>query len=348
VSGDDIFPTATIETLKHRASLLRVVREFFHNAGFFEVETPLLSADIAVDVWLEPFVADWIPLGTDWKNGGQPYYLQTSPEFAMKRLLAAGADSIYQLGKVFRNGEFGRRHNPEFTMLEWYRRGDDLSALMDFTEALVRQVIRTGAELLAKQSDPGVIARANLAETPFERLSYSDAFLHVTGVSVLCCTMTNLHDIATCRSLMPPPGLDDNDRDGWLNFLLAELIEPTLGRNRPTFLTNYPASQAALARLSADGLTAERFELYVDGIELCNGYDELTDAALLRSRVVEQADLRRSAGLRPLPHTSRLLSAMDRGLPSCAGNALGVDRLIMLALGQARLSDVIAFPFDRA
>ena len=142
--------------------------------------------------------------------------------------------------------------------------------------------------------------------------------------------------------------LDPQDRDGWLNYLLAELVEPKLGRDRPTFLTNYPVSQAALARLSEDGSTAERFELYIDGIELCNGYDELTDANGLRTRIQAQAQLRIDAGLRPLPETSHLLAAMDAGMPSCSGNALGVDRLVMLLLNKNHLADVMPFPFDIA
>ncbi len=343
-------PTTSIAVLKQRAQLIAAIREYFDGAGYFEVETPLLSADIVVDAWLEPFVAPWIPLSTHWQQGGELRYLQTSPEFAMKRLLAAGADSIYQLGKAFRNGEFGQRHNPEFTMLEWYRRGDDLAALMSFTESLVQRVISLGA----KQCDPDQISTSRsltdrvLHPDGFERLSYHDAFLRQTGCSVLTCSMTELRSIAGRYQVVPPPSLADDDRDGWLNFLLAELIEPHLGRERPTFLMNYPASQAALARLSSDGLTAERFELYIDGIELCNGYDELTDAAALRSRIREQAALRSDGGLRPLPAVSRLLTAMDAGLPSCSGNALGVDRLIMLALDKDKLADVIPFPFDIA
>ena len=346
----DYLPTASIETLRRRAKLLAIMREFFDTRGFFEVETPLLSADIVVDAWIEPFVSHWNPLSSEWNQRRDARFLQTSPEFGMKRLLAAGADSIYQLGKVFRNGEFGRRHNPEFTMLEWYRRDDDLRGLMDFTESLVRRVISAGAELGGTESASAcssLIGRV-LSPSGFERLTYYDAFLHHTGCSVLTSSMSDLHSIASQRGLIPPPGLDADDRDGWLNFLLAELIEPNLGRDRPTFLTNYPASQAALARLSSDGTTAERFELYIDGIELCNGYDELTDAGALRARIRDQANLRAAAGLMPLPATSLLLSAMEAGLPRCSGNALGVDRLVMLALGKDNLRDVIPFPFDIA
>lgn len=350
MSPESFLPTASLLALKQRAKLIATIREFFDEAGYFEVETPLLSADVVVDAWLEPFVADWHPLSTDWVSGRQPRYLQTSPEFGMKRLIAAGADAIYQLGKVFRNGEFGQRHNPEFTMLEWYQRGSDLFDLMKFTESLVKRVISVGTTLIAAQQETVARSLLNRVFHPqgFERLSYNDAFLRLTGDSVLESSMMDLHELAEQHGLVRPPGLALDDRDGWLNFLLAELIEPCLGRERPTFLTNYPASQAALAKLSSDGKTAERFELYIDGIELCNGYDELTDAAILRARIGEQATLRSTAGLRPLPSNSRLLAAMDAGLPPCSGNALGVDRLVMLALGASKLAEVIPFPFDIA
>jgi elongation factor P--(R)-beta-lysine ligase len=350
IRRERFLPTTAIDTLKARARLLAVMRQVFDTAGFFEVETPVLSADIVVDAWLEPFIAEWIPAAELWTRGGEPRFLQTSPEFAMKRLIAAGADSIYQLGKVFRNGEFGRYHNPEFTMLEWYRTTDDLSSLMTFTEVLVQRVFSAASELVeaTPRSALEPLRERVLDPRGFERLSYQDAFLQQTGCPVLNSSMAELHAIARRHQLVPPPGLEDNDRDGWLNFLLSELIEPALGHDRPTFLTNYPASQAALARLSADGQTAERFELYIQGIELCNGYDELTDASALRTRIREQAALRTNAGLRPLPDTSRLLTAMEAGLPPCSGNALGVDRLIMLALGRSKLAEVIPFPFDIA
>lgn len=342
-------PTALISTLKNRSKLVSAVRSFFDSAGFWEVETPALSADIVVDAWLEPFVADGLPSPPNWREQRQPRYLQTSPEFAMKRLLASGADSIYQICKVFRNGEVGRLHNPEFTMVEWYRLGDDLTALMQFTEALVKHVF-SSAMPLHNPSDTAssVMAERVLHPDAFQQLTYRDAFQQRAGCDVLTCETAQLHSIARGNELVPPPGLADDDRDGWLNFLLATLVEPTLGQDRPTFLTNYPASQAALAKLSDDGLTAERFELYINGIELCNGYDELTDASVLRSRIQEQTQIRAQHGLRPLPTTNRLLNAMESGLPACAGNALGLDRLIMLALGFHEIADVIPFPFEIA
>lgn len=342
--------SASIATLRRRAALIRAIRRFFDDAGFFEVETPLLSSDIVVDAWLEPFVADWIPEPHQWRTCGSHRYLQTSPEFAMKRLIAAGADSIYQICKVFRNCESGSRHNPEFTMLEWYRRGDDLVSLMRLTESLVRHLFSVAANLDGSSKDGPATALADrvLRPSEFERLTYQQAFFEYTGCSVLICDTAQLHEVALRYRLVRPPGLDNDDRDGWLNFLLAELIEPRLGTDRPTFLTNYPASQAALARLSSDGMTAERFELYINGIELCNGYDELTDAAVLRTRIQQQTSVRSMAGLRPLPETSRLLDVMGTGLPACSGNALGVDRLIMLALGLNEIADVISFPFEIA
>ena len=332
------------------------------DAGYFEVETPLLSTDIVVDAWLEPFVADFLALPHEWQHGGQPHYLQTSPEFAMKRLLAAGATAIYQLGKVFRNGEVGQRHNPEFTMLEWYRVGDDHHSQMRFTETLVQRVFQKAAELSPGLPTPETIEgqtryQSRLAmpvanPQGFERLTYDTAFERYAGQRVLDANLVSLADLATRHRRVPPPGLYHDDRDGWLNWLLAELVEPHLGRDRPTFLYNYPASQAALAQTSAPfpgaPAVAERFELYIDGVELCNGYHELTDPAVLRERIHEQLALRSEAGLRPLPADSRLLAAMEAGLPPSSGNALGVDRLIMLALGQKCLADVIAFPFDRA
>ncbi len=343
----DFLPTASLQVLRDRAALLAAMRRFFDNAGYFEVETPLLSADIVVDAWLEPFVADFLPLPQEWSRGGQPRYLQTSPEFAMKRLLAAGATAIYQLCKVFRNGEIGPRHNPEFTMLEWYRVGDDHHAQMHFTESLVQHVFMTADKLCTNELTGRVVNSRG-----FERLTYDAAFERHAGRKVLDASIEALVDLATGHGLIPPPGLDRNDRDGWLNWLLAELVEPHLGQDRPTFLYNYPASQAALARTTVEfpgaPPVAERFELYLNGVELCNGYHELTDAAVLRQRIQEQSALRAAAGLRPLPAGSRLLAAMDAGLPPCSGNALGVDRLVMLALGATCLAEVIAFPFERA
>ncbi len=341
----DYKPTASLAVLRWRSEMLRAARTFFDDRGYWEVDTPLLSAEIVVDAWLEPFASAWLPDAAQWRSlNPMLRYLQTSPEFAMKRLLAAGADAIYQLGKVFRNGETGRRHNPEFTMLEWYRVGDDHQSQMEVVEQFVRALLGSTPRACER-------ARAVAAGPPFQRLSYDEAFALHLGVRPLTATDSELRAVALRERLTPPPGLADDDRDGWLNWLLAERIEPQLGRQVPVFLCDFPATQAALAKTHRrpDGIdVAHRFELYIDGIEFCNGYHELTDATILRERIAAQSALRNAAGLRPLPHDSRLLDAMEAGLPESAGVALGFDRLLMLALGTETIDDVIAFPFARA
>ena len=341
----DFLPTASLPVLRWRAEMLRATREFFDSRGYWEVDTPLLSSEIVIDAWLEPFACGWLPDATAWASPSPSLrFLQTSPEFAMKRLLASGADAIYQLGKVFRNGETGRRHNPEFTMLEWYRVGDDHIAQMKVVEEFVRAMLASSAMICER-------ARTVLDGPRFRVVSYDDAFAESVGIRPLTESMAEIRAQATQRGMTPPPGLSEDDRDGWLNWLLAELVEPQLGDEVPVFLTDFPASQAALAkthRRDDDVDVAHRFELYIDGIEFCNGYHELTDAAILRERMAEQSRLRAAAGLRPLPQQSRLLQAMEAGLPESAGVALGFDRLLMFTLGTDTIDAVIPFPFARA
>ena len=320
----DFLPTAELETLRFRARVLAAIRQFFDLRGYFEVDTPLLSQDCVIDANLEAFV---IPNA----HQGHDLFLQTSPEFAMKRLLVAGADAIYQLGKVFRRGERGARHNPEFTMVEWYAVATDHHGQMQVTEDLVRCVFNLSAvRTLPPQS--------------FHRTTYAEAFQRQVGIDVFGTETERLAQVARERGVGIPESLERDDRDGWLNLLLAELIEPHLGRAGPEYLLDYPASQAALAIVrSGPPAIAERFELYLDGIELCNGYHELADPEELRSRILREWTTR--AGDPPV--SSRLLQAMEMGLPPCSGVALGVDRLVMLAAGKPRLDDVIAFPVER-
>jgi lysyl-tRNA synthetase class 2 len=333
-SQPDFLPTANLVDLQLRAQLLAVVRRFFDERGYFEVDTPLLSHDRVVDPHLEPFVCEG-PAG--------PLYLQTSPEFAMKRLMAAGARAIYQVGHVFRAGELGRRHNPEFTMVEWYRTGDTHVEQMQVVEDLVVEVIRAATEKRGPSPIPEV------SRLPFARTTYRDVFRRHTGHEVVSLTAAQLATLARERGVPIPESLDPADRDGWLNLLLAELVEPHLGKERPEFVHDYPASQAALAIIrSEDPPVAERFELYIGGIELCNGYHELTDPGELRRRIAVESKRRVAEGQSPLPVSNRLLAAMDAGLPSCAGVALGFDRLVMLAAGKSSVAEVIPFGFDRA
>lgn len=331
----DHTPTAALKILQQRAGLLAAVRRFFDDRGYFEVETPLLSHDVCVDAWLDPFIVpDVSPAG-----GGLPMYLQTSPEFAMKRLLVAGAESIYQITRSFRRGEVGRLHNPEFTIVEWYRTGSTIAEQMGVVEELVRSVGRLGRSSRASE----------LTDQPFERLTYDVAFERFAGRRVLNATSAELADLARQHRVLIPPEFPRDDSDGWLNLLLANVVEPRLKEMKAVFLCDYPASQSALARIRrVDPPVSERFELYLDGIEICNGYQELTDADELAARMRRQAELRRASGLSDLPTDSRLIAAMRAGLPECAGVALGFDRLALWALGGESIADVVAFPFERA
>jgi lysyl-tRNA synthetase class 2 len=334
-SNPDYLPTAKLETLRLRARLLSAVRRFFDDRGYFEVDTPLLSHDRVIDPHLEPLFVN---------GSASQLYLQTSPEFAMKRLLAAGAKTIYQIGHVFRAGELGQRHNPEFTMVEWYRTGDTHREQMQVVEDLVVDVFRAAAS--DPVAAPGAIHRP---EAPFLRTTYREAFHRRIGQDVMLLTAPQVAKLARERGVSIPESLEMTDRDGWLNLLLAELVEPHLGCDRPEFLCDYPASQAALAVIRpGDPPVAERFELYIAGIELCNGYHELTDAAELRRRIDDESQRRMAEGRAALPVSNRLLSAMEAGLPPCAGVALGFDRLVMLAVGAKSVAEVIPFSFERA
>ncbi|MHB1033585.1 MAG: EF-P lysine aminoacylase EpmA [Pirellulales bacterium] len=326
MASDNVFPTASWPHLRRRAELLRAVRDWFCARGFLEVETPVLSADIVVDRHLDPL---WTILPDDPRRpeAGRRLWLQTSPEFAMKRLLAAGAEAIYQVSRVFRGGERGPLHNPEFTMVEWYRRGDTMAEGIALVDELCRAILGAG---------------------PAERLSYGEAFARHVGLDPHTTTVAAMAAAAEARGISVPAGFGA-DRDGWLDLLLVELVQPHLGQERPTILHDYPASQAALARVRpGNPPVAERFELYVRGIELANGYHELLDAAELRLRNALANDQRAAEGKPRLPEESRLLAAMELGLPACTGVALGFDRLVMLAVGAKTLAEVMAFPIDRA
>jgi lysyl-tRNA synthetase class 2 len=328
-------PSASIATLKLRARLLAATRQFFDSHGYFEVDTPHLSHDTCIDAWIDPVVLE---SGVSSTSG--PLILQTSPEFAMKRLVVAGADAIYQLGHVFRGGECGPRHNPEFTMLEWYRAGDTYHDQMEFTEAFIRHVARL---------DLGPARPAIELPATFQRIAYDDAFERAIGTRVLALAPRELKMLAARLKVVAPASLHDDDRDGWLNVLLAERVEPWLAEQGAVFLYDYPASQSALARVRPDvSPVAERFELYLGRVELCNGYQELTDADELARRMRGLNELRIAAGSAALPTESRLLEAMRHGLRECSGVALGFDRLVMWRLGLEQIDDVIPFPLDRA
>jgi lysyl-tRNA synthetase class 2 len=336
--------------LQLRSELLAFTRAFFVSQGFWEVETPILSRDVVVDAYLEPFVTR-AQAGSACArpDRADELFLQTSPEFGMKRLVASGASAIFQITRAFRRGEIGERHNPEFTLVEWYRTGstyhEQMSLVEEFVSGFFEHIatIKKSGRVDFPRGVPGPPRR------PFQRSSYDLAFEEALGQRVLSHSAAELARIADAIGVHAPPGLAADDVDGWLNLLLALRVEPVLARKPALFLYDYPPGQAALARIRpGTPAVAERFELYLGGIEICNGYQELTDADELRRRIELQAALRRRDGNRPLPPQSRLLDAMDAGLPECAGVALGFDRLLMSAVGATSLAEVMAFPFDRA
>ena len=316
-------PGAALGDLRERARILQRIRAFFAAREIWEVETPTLSTAALSSPAIDSFVTRYTGPG---HANGVDLYLHTSPEFPMKRLLAAGSGSIYQLCKVFRQGEAGRRHNPEFTLLEWYRPGLDHHALMDEVEALVATIL--------------------VLEGRAERLSYRDAFLQFAGIDPLAASIEELRATAQRLGIM---GFDaGEERDGWLDLILSHSVEPNLGRDGLCFLTDYPASQAALARLNpANPAVAERFELYYRGVELANGFHELGDSAEQRKRFESELADRAAQGRETPPLDEWLLAALQSGLPECSGVALGVDRLVMLALGADSLEQVIAFGIER-
>ncbi|NOX54165.1 MAG: EF-P lysine aminoacylase GenX [Planctomycetes bacterium] len=337
-------PTASLEMLRIRADVLLAFRAFFAAEGYWEVETPLLSHETIIDAHLQPVAVQ--------REGRPPLFLQTSPELGMKRLLAAGADSIFQISRAFRAGEQGDRHNLEFTMVEWYRVGNSYHDQMTFTERAVQAVVKVALE---SPSFEIACARVNRSRClryfshEFERVRYDDAFECFAGEHVLGRSAPELARIAARHGLAVPESLAEDDVDGWLNLLFVELVEPHLGRDRPTFVYDYPATQAALARVRPDEPpVAERFELYLRGIEVCNGYQELTDAQEIRKRFKHQQTLREQAGWPSLPMPKRFLAAHEAGLPYCAGVALGLDRLMMAIAAADSLAEVMAFPFDQA
>ena len=311
--------------LELRANLYAMLRQYFAERGVLAVETPLVSAAANTDPNIESFS---VRFSGHVDAGPRERWLRTSSEFAQKRLLAAGIGDCYELGRVFRNGEAGRRHNPEFTMLEWYRVGWDHRRLIDETVALVEQSL-------------ALCGRSAHVRTR----SYRDLFREAIGLDPFVAS------IAELRAAAPDIVVQDDglSRDDWLDLLLTHRIQPLFPPDRITVVFDYPPSQCALAKIRPDDLpVAERFELYVGVHELANGYHELTDAVEQRARFERDNVRRRARGLMELPLDENLLAALDEGLPDCAGVALGIERLLMAMCGSDDIRDVLAFGFDRA
>jgi lysyl-tRNA synthetase class 2 len=317
-------PTANLDHLRLRAALLTRIREYFAYADVLEVDTPVLSSAGTTDPAIESFSTAYHGPGP---CHGTSLYLHTSPEFPMKRLLAAGSGSIYQICKVFRNGESGRHHNAEYTLLEWYRTGFDHMALMIEVEALLREVLRDIMSL-----------------GPARHWTYRELFRNNTGIDPFATSADEIRQALVRRGIDAPAGLAEDEIDGWLDLLLTHVIEPTLDAGL-VFVSEYPASQAALARLlPGEPPVAARFEVYLDGVELANGYHELADAAEQRRRFERDNRRRVARHLGIVEPDRRLLAALHSGLPDCAGVALGIDRLLMIAGGAAHINEVMAFP----
>jgi lysyl-tRNA synthetase class 2 len=317
-------PSASIEALRQRALVLQKIRQFFAVRDVLEVDTPALSHATVTDEHLHsfstkfthPFLPQAITL-----------YLQTSPELAMKRLLCAGSGAIYQICKSFSNEEAGRFPNPEFTMLEWYRPGFDHLQLMTEIDELIQMVVGCDSA---------------------ERVTYQDVFKQYLGYCPLTATLADIKSLASQYGYAELAA-NENDKDTLLMLLFSQHVEPKIGQDRPCFVINFPASQAALARVSpTNPLVAERFELYFQGIELANGFHELTDGPEQLRRFEQDNVKRQLMGLEIMPIDHNFIAALDYGLPTCAGVALGIDRLLMLALKASGIDQVIAFENSRA
>ncbi|EGQ7892219.1 elongation factor P--(R)-beta-lysine ligase [Vibrio parahaemolyticus] len=317
-------PTASIEQLRQRATLIAAIRQFFAERQVMEVDTPAMSHATVTDIHLHTFQTEFV--GPGYADGSKLFFM-TSPEFHMKRLLAAGSGCIYQINKAFRNEENGRYHNPEFTMLEWYRVGFDHHKLMDEMDDLLQLVLKCGAA---------------------QRMTYQQAFIDVLGVCPLEGSMTELKEAASKLGLSDIAEPEE-DRDTLLQLLFSVGVENKIGQDVPAFVYDFPASQAALAKINPqDHRVADRFEVYFKGIELANGFHELDNPKEQLARFEQDNAKRIEMGLKPQPIDYHLISALEAGLPDCAGVALGIDRLIMLALGCDHIDQVTAFPFPIA
>lgn len=320
------YPTASFENMHLRATIYAKIRLFFAERNVLEIDTPIMSHYAVSDPHLYSVSAHYQEIGS---SKTQTCYLQTSPEYPMKRLLAAGCPSIYQLCKVFRNGESGRFHNPEFTMLEWYRPGWNDEQLRQEVDDLFQLILNT---------------------EPADRLSYEDAFLKYLSINPHHATIEELQQCAASHEIALVSDIDRSNRDIWLQLLMSEVIERQIGLLRPIFIYDFPASQAALARVNPDKpQVAARFEAYFKGIELVNGFYELADASEQSKRFDDDLAVRAKLNLTLPPRDERFLAALGSGqFPECAGVALGVDRLIMLAAGAENINEVISFPFSVA
>lgn len=325
-------PACDVEHLRLRAEVLSKIRVFFEQRSVLEVETPLLCHATGTDPQLDFFSSYYHGMPNETGMKDKEMYLQTSPEFAMKRLLAAGSGSIFQICKAFRNGESGRFHNPEFTILEWYRLGFSLDQLMDEVAELLIQ-------LLKKQCNTASV----------HRFSYRELFEQVTGLNPLVFCQKSYADYALKNAISDAISICENDHAMWLDLIFSFKVQPVLADQKIAMVYGYPAVQASLARINQENrLIADRFEVFIGGVEIGNGFFELSDAKEQERRFDQEISSRRVNGLPAVKKDKRFLEALQSGLPECSGIALGLDRLLMILANVETLNEVMAFPFDHA
>ncbi len=319
-------PTASLEMIRSRAQLLTKIRAYFERTQVLEVETPNCSSYATTDPAIESFQLTYTGSGF---SSPHSLYLHSSPEFPMKRLLAAGSGAIYQICKAFRNGESGRQHNPEFTLLEWYRPGFNHHQLMEDVAALINDVLPKARTI--------------------EYLSYYEIFNQHLNIDPHQSTAAQLKQCAKQHGITDAERLDLSSKDAWLDLLLTHCIESQLGRNCLSFVYDYPASQASLAKIrSGNPPLAERFELYIEGMELANGFHELTDTNEQQRRFNQDLKQRGAQSQPIVPMDKNLLAAISHGLPDCAGVALGIDRLLMQISEATHINKTLTFPITHA
>jgi elongation factor P--(R)-beta-lysine ligase len=312
-----------VSIARYRADTLQKIRDFFRANAVLEVETPVLSHGSITDCHIDLFTTLFYPCGTPIDQGCSTMYLQTSPEFHMKRLLAAGYPDIFQISKVFRNGERGKVHNPEFTMIEWYRTGFTIDKLMDEVAQVCSLV---------------------LGAVPEKKTSYRELFQELAGIDPLSMSLEDLVGFCSSRESYPPEFQSKTDI---LNYIMTEYVEPKMPEGTLLFVYGFPAEQAVLATISSkDPRTANRFEAYFNKVELCNGYNELGDPEENERRLHEENRRREQIGKPSVPVDRNFLEALRKGIPECSGVALGFDRLLMLGAASSSIDSVLNFPWE--
>ncbi|TWX55304.1 elongation factor P--(R)-beta-lysine ligase [Colwellia hornerae] len=316
------------QVAKSRGNVINEIRYFFKNKNVIEVETPSLSMGTVTDPYLEAFSTQYNYLDNSDINQSQQLYLQTSPEFHMKRLLASGYGCIFQICKAFRHEDSGRYHNPEFTLLEWYRIGFDQHDLIAEVDQLLSTVVKSPKS---------------------EKISYQDLFIKYVSIDPLTASFNQLYEAIELHGKAADWLYESNDCDLLLQFIFSEIIEQNIGISCPCFVYNFPIAQASLAKeCPEDNRVAQRFECYFKGVELANGFNELTDADIQITRFEQDNNKRQQLGLVTKNIDKNFIKALQSGLPQCAGVALGIDRLMMIALDKSAIEDVISFPIEHA